>query len=293
MKKPKRPFLRYHGGKFGTGGRVADFIISHFPPHRIYVEPFGGAASVLLRKKRSYGEIYNDRWESVVRIFRTLRDPLLAGEVERRLRLTPFARDEMKLTALTALAGLDDVEFTRRLIFRSFAGFGSAATNPRYNTGFRSTSKRTGSTPSADWVTYPDQVKVFTARLQGVTIENLDASEVMQRHDDTTLHYVDPPYVQSTRSLKNKNCNKKYEFEMTDEEHTALAETLKALKGFVILSGYASPLYKELYADWNTVEFATYADGARPRTEILFFNERAWAARPADAPAQSSFFNNE
>ena len=34
---PPRPLLRYHGGKW----RLAQWIIGHFPLHRIYVEPFG------------------------------------------------------------------------------------------------------------------------------------------------------------------------------------------------------------------------------------------------------------
>lgn len=111
-----RPVLRWHGGKF----LLAPWVISHFPKHRIYVEPFGGAASVLLQKPRSYGEVYNDLNGDVVNLFQVLRDPELALTLANMLRLTPFSRVEFKLSYVPADC---QVERARRLVVRCFQGF--------------------------------------------------------------------------------------------------------------------------------------------------------------------------
>jgi DNA adenine methylase len=286
MNEITRPVLRYHGGKFGIRGRTAALIISHFPEHRVYVEPFGGAASVLLCKPRAYGEVYNDLWSGVVRVFRVLRDSVQAAELERLLRLTPFARDEIKLTDHPFMQDLTDLEFARRLIFRSFAGFGSGAANPKYSTGFRANSNRSGTTPAQDWANYPEHIVRFCERMRGVTIENNDASTVMLAHDTPdTLHFIDPPYVHSARSQKRRR-EREYEHEMLDDDHRALAATVHGLAGMAILCGYHSPLYDELYADWKRIEFDSFADGAAPRKEVLWFNDAAWARRPKPQPVQ-------
>lgn len=265
MSEPTRPVLRWHGGKW----LLAPWIITHFPPHQVYVEPFGGAASVLMRKERSYAEIYNDLDGDVVNLFRVLRS---AGAVElvEAIRLTPFARAEFA----EAYQPTDDhMERARRLIIRSFMGFGSNGHNKL--TGFRANSNRSGTTPAHDWVNYPDSLARVVLRLQGVTVESKDAKAVMLQHDaPTTLHYVDPPYVMGTRSDEGAD----YAHELTDDDHAALLECLKALAGMVVLSGYPHPLYDQALTGWQRVEREALADGAKKRTEVLWINQAASAA---------------
>jgi len=75
----------------------------------------------------------------------------------------------------------------------------------------------------------------------------------------------------STRSKRNI-----YRFEMTDDDHRALGDALRALRGMVVLSGYACGLYDdELYPDWRRVTKATVGDGAVKRTEVLWLNQAA------------------
>lgn len=266
-----RPALRYHGGKW----RLAPWVISHFPPHRVYVEPFGGAASVLLRKPRAYSEVYNDRWSRVVDVFAVLRNRKLAEELRRRLELTPFARDEFEAADEAAHeAEADIIERVRMTIIRSFMGHGSESTRADSSTGFRSNSNRSHTTPAHDWANWPKVVPAFVERMRGVVIENQDAAVVMTRHDGTeTLHYCDPPYPHSTRTLRHG-----YAYEMSDAEHAELATVVKGLAGMVVVSGYDCDLYRDLYDGWRRVSTEALADGARKRVEVMWLNKAASSA---------------
>ena len=268
---PFRPLLRWHGGKWV----LAPWIIRHFPRHRTYVEPFGGAASVLLRKDPSYAEVYNDLDDDVVNLLRVLRSPESERLIQ-ALRLTPFARTEFEIAYQVSD---DPVEEARRLVIRSFMGFGSDGFNRAVKTGFRSNSNRSGTTPAFDWTNYPDSLSIIVQRLAGVVIENRDAMEVMLQHDSPdTLHYADPPYMPDTRSDKSRKGGGKYHtyrHEMSDEQHATLLEGIRRLKGMVIVSGYHTDLYDELLSDWRRVEKVAMADGARERMEVLWINPSA------------------
>lgn len=260
IKEVTRPALRYHGGKW----RLAPWIISNFPPHRVYVEPFGGGASVLLRKPRSYAEVYNDLDGEVVNLFRILRDSDGAKELKEQVALTPYSRYE-HIAAYEY--SNDPIEMARRLLVRSFMGHGSNGINRK--TGFRSNVTRGGGIPVHNWADFPSVIPDLSARMAGVIIENRPAAEVIAGYDaEDVLFYVDPPYVHETRGG-----NGAYRHEMTDDQHRELAAVLHEVRGMVIVSGYPCVLYdNELYADWTRVERKSSADDHTERTEVLWMN---------------------
>ena len=101
---------------------LAPWIIEHFPAHRIYCEPYGGGASVLLRKERAWGEVYNDLDGEVVNIFQVMRDNHAA--LMEALRSTPYARAEFDIAQAREVCP-DPVERARRSIIMSFMGHGA------------------------------------------------------------------------------------------------------------------------------------------------------------------------
>ena len=82
--------LKYPGGK----ARIAQWIISHFPPHDTYCEPFFGSGAVFFNKAPDKIETINDIDGDVVNFFRVCReDP---ERLSRLISLTPWAREEYK-----------------------------------------------------------------------------------------------------------------------------------------------------------------------------------------------------
>jgi DNA adenine methylase len=289
-----RPVLRYYGGKWRLSRRLIDLL----PPHHIYTEAFGGAASVLMLKPRAPAEIYNDLDSEVVNVFRVLQVRARAQRLEQLLRVTPFAREEFEKSYKPCA---DQVERARRTIIRAFMGFGSdsitrvKATHTGFNTristhatmktGFRSNSWRSNTPAAVDWSRYPNSLQGFIERLSGVVIENRDALEVLAKADrPETLHYVDPPYPRDVRNngATDSRVEHNYRHEMKDSDHERLAGLLRSLKGMVIISSYPGDLYRRLFGDWKTIEWIgqQFCHGSQKRTETVWMNSAAYEQMP-------------
>jgi DNA adenine methylase len=258
------PPFAYFGGK----GRLAKDIAATFPEHSHYVEPYAGSLAVLLAKPLSVMETVNDLDGDIVHFWKTLRDQPTA--LARVCALTPHSRTE-HLEAYDRPDGLDDLERARRIwVYLSQGRAGVLR-----NTGWRHYVAPGGSSTSMPGYLrgYVDRMANAAERLARVTLECRPALDLIERYGRSpeVLLYVDPPYLGSARVWGNN-----YRHEMrTEGEHRELAAALNNCAAAVVLSGYPSPLYDELYAGWHrtTFEATTGQGGTRgERTEVLWSN---------------------
>jgi len=278
-----RPLLRYLGGKF----LIRKWVIEHFPEHVIYVEPFGGALSVLMEKKRSKIEVVCDIDDEVTNLYAVLRDKGMVDELKRVLYYTPYSEREFR-NAYSPLPASPEgggdgaimVERARRILIRSWFGYGALKRNM---TGFRQYHPGYTKNQCHEFLRWQKELDRFVERMRGVIFPmERNALKLFPFYDEErTLWYLDPPYVRVNDESLNGKRETLYKNDFTDVEHVALAERVKGLKGMVVLSGYHSELYRELYAGWKFFEKKTFTQGGpnknrQVRVEVIFLNGAAY-----------------
>ena len=242
-------------------------------PHLNYVESFGGSAAVLLNKDPSGIEVYNDRYGEVVNFFRVLRNR--KDELIPLLELTPYSREEFS-TSLDP-GNADDLERARRFFVRARqvrTGLATTATPGRW-AYVNKDSRRGMALVVSRWLSAVEGLEDVCQRLREVQIENLDAIDVIKRYDSIdTLHYIDPPYLMSTRSG-----GVGYAHEFDESRHIELIEVLRVVQGKIVLSGYENDLYRDRLTGWCRYKAERKQSGScrgstgdRTRQEVIWTN---------------------
>lgn len=99
--------MKYPGSKWS----MADWIISFFPEHHSYLEPFFGSGAVLFNKPRSNIETVNDLDGNVVNLFECIRsDP---ERLAYQIYYTPYSRQVYD----TAFTSVPEDKFERAVNF--------------------------------------------------------------------------------------------------------------------------------------------------------------------------------
>lgn len=254
------------GGKYN----MVEDILDVLPQTMVYCEPFGGSGVVLLNKPISKIEVFNDKDDLIVNFFRVLREN--ADELMSRLSLSPYSRKEYIDAIETVQNESDPVEKARKffIIVEStifnLSNFKKSNWRPPYIKKFDDLRNR-----ASEFKIRVEKLVDVIERLRLVHLEYRSAIDVIKLYDtEWTTFYCDPPYPFESRSTRNL-----YRFEMSDEEHVALANVLKQCKGYVLLSTYENELYDELYSDWTKLTKQVHvcsSKRSRQAVEVLYAN---------------------
>lgn len=251
----------YPGGKV----KISSWVTSFFPRHKIYVEPFGGAAGVLLNKTPSPLEVYNDLNSDLVTFFSVLRDKEKAAELIRRLKLTPYAREEYY--SCYPMPEGDDIERARALIVRSGMGVGIRGAISLRSMGFAAETKKIRKNAKL-FANRVENMWKIAERFRSVVIECRDALALIPRYDTPdTLWYLDPPY----------NCGYNFRYRASVDQEAMLG-VFKKVSGYVVLSGYMSELYADELAGWHMETRANRTFAKEKKEECLWLSPRTWEA---------------
>jgi len=271
-------------------------LLPLIPYDELFVDVFGGGGSVLLNRRPSPEEVYNDLDGNLVNLFRVMQHPDDAVELERRLRSTLYSKEEF----VKAIHIIDGSEEPSDKIERAWAMFvnmnQSVVGRVRRTQGNWSRAAISVSGESAvvaGWKSLVNRLGGVYDRLSGVQVEQRDAIESVEYWDGSeTVLYVDPPYVHDTRVE-----DEYYAHEMGNDQHESLIEVLLEAKGYAVVSGYDHPIYNRLDdAGWTRVEIdrlTTMTASQRgkgedwdreikprgKRTEVVWLNEKAQTVR--------------
>lgn len=261
----------YYGGKFN---KVGKFISQILPVHRHYIEPCGGMAGVLMIKEPSFCEVYNDIDNNVVTLFEVVRDPVLVRQLEEKLHLTPYSREEWRRCQRSFKTETDKVEKARQVYVTLSMGYLGSLGNKSFSYG----GTKYESSVARTYFNGLESLPVIHNRIKNIIIENQDCLVVAKKWDSKqSVFYWDNPYLKETRKTFND-----YSHEMNDQQHQETLDFVTSCKGKVIMSGYHHPMYVNALESngFHRIDLKTFSKGSMSnvkgyeaeRTECIWIN---------------------
>ncbi|MBU2754998.1 DNA adenine methylase [Acidithiobacillus sp. CV18-2] len=239
--------------------------LGHRLPRKLqcYVEPFAGAAAMLLGLPRMPVEVLNDRNQDLVNFYRVMQRPASRETLLDRLRWTPYARDEF-VRALQMLEGadqsMDKVERAWAFFVVANATFSGGGQSGITENRFATSSQRSQGQRMHYHI---DGLPGIAERLRHVVIENRCAQQILPQYDSPdTLFFLDPPYFPETRSIRHETSRGTYAGgEMSAQDHIRMLEICLDLDGYVVLCGYPHEAYDDVLLPhgWEILTFDRHA----------------------------------
>jgi len=279
MRTKVKPPANYFGGKYGS---IGDVVAQLLPPHKFYVEPFGGMAGVMFHKTPSLVEVYNDLDSRLVNLFRVLQEKKSSKDLIGLLKNTLFSREEYIRAHQLLKEDYRGSDWPLACAWATIVALSQGIQPSMRHNGFRNGGSKYETSVARLWKKRNLNLPAVTERISDWIIENQSAEKIMLRYNvEDAVIFCDPPYVHSSKNLNSQAKQvKDYKCEMTDLEHELFLIVANHLKAKVIICGYDNQLYNDLLKDWHRVDIEVIsgmaaalpnADDGR-RTEVLWAN---------------------
>lgn len=268
-----KPPFSYYGGKQRIASEIVK-VINNIP-HKIYVEPFCGAATILFAKdwiipsnRDNYREVINDHNSLIYNFFQILKSDKVE-DFERMIALTLYSQEEYEKAA-NILDGKD----VKNELLQAWAFY--VLINMSFSNSLQKLWWKRGKQGRNDpciWQNKKENLPGIIERLQSVYISKQDVFECIEQWDSPeTLFYLDPPYP---------NCKQGHYSGYTQEHFEALIQCLQSIKGSFVLSNY----FNDSVPDWTRIDIPSYVSASSQTTkrkaiECLWVVDQSYQSLP-------------
>ena len=262
-------------GYYGSKQRLASHMLRYLPEHHCWIELFGGSLALTMAKTPAPIEIVNDLDDEIVNVFEQLRND--SDDLIRQIELTPYARVE-HARSRSPLPTDSGLERARKFLVQAMMSINGVVGGHQGGFSVSNTYTREGREARVNrWRRYPERLAAVIERLKNVRIEHQEAGKLLGQFADrpATAVYIDPPY------LADRANGYRMEAQCTDF-HTALLEQAVKCSCMIMVSGYASAVYRETLGKmgkWRCVRLKTATRGTNgkryAREEVLWLNPPA------------------
>lgn len=225
--------MAYVGGKSRLRNEISGYIPKQDLPLRNrtlyhYVEPFGGAAWILLSKDRWFeNEVYNDLNGDLTNLFNVIK--FHPFEFYRQFKYIYNSQSYFDYFQNNEV--ITDIQKAIKAYYKYAFSFSSKGSTFSYESNnFNSLKKR---------------IDDISKRFAWVIVSNRSYEYIIDRFNKkNTFMYLDPPYLGSEYF---------YSIPFTENDHQTLNNKLLSFKGKFILSYNNSDTIREMYKDFKII----------------------------------------
>ena len=243
--------------RLGNKKKIAKEIQKHFPPHKIYIEPFFGAGGMFFYKPKVKYNVVNDLDSDVFNLYDIILNR--KKEFEKMFKLMPIHTDLIKYWK--EYKGDDNLNRALRFLALSNFTLNGTGTSLRSNVL---------ENPKKEVLKYLKQTIEY---MQDVKFLNMDCNKFIKtlafrpnsNEINTTLIYCDPPYL---------GTNDNYSNSFTEEQSEELFDTLEETGCKFAMSEFYHPFILEQakQRNLNVIIIGERQNLKNRRTEILVTN---------------------